>query len=137
MILSFKKICSIQNTFFALGITDFQQKEVASLIKLLLSSSNYVPLKSKNYPKVFRNRMFKSQNEASDIVLDAIKLKLWHKTFIACTKTRGRGGASSRSQRLAASSTCNLVKNSRILDLFGSKYIRKKRGIRWWCQILK
>ena len=92
------------------------------MIKLLLSSSNYVPLKSKNYSKCLEIQYssHKGQNEASGIVLDAIKLKLWPKTFIACTKTRGRGGASGRSQRLPASSTCNLVKHSRILDLFGS-----------------
>ena len=58
-------------------------------------------------------------------------LKLWPKTLVAYTWSAGPGGASGTRRSSPSSSTHNLVKSASILEIFVSKYIRKKRGIHW------
>ena len=74
------------------------------------------------------------QNEVKKSSVGWIELKLWPKTLIACKHLAGRGGASGATQWSPGSSTHNSVNPASILEIFVSKYTRKKQGIHWRCQ---
>ena len=67
--------------------------------------------------------------EAKKSFLGWSAIKLWLKSLISCCQTSCYGVASSSCELWKCSLSHNLVKSAWILEIFGSRCIRKKRGI--------
>ena len=70
--------------------------------------------------------------EAKKSFLGWSAIKLWLKSLISCCQTSCHGVASSICELWKCSLSHNLVKSAWILEIFGSRCIRKKRGIFLW-----
>ena len=101
----------------------------------------YLAHKFDVFYKQFRSNQLKPQGvfivteeefEAKKSFLGWSAIKLWLKSLISCCQTSCHGVASSSCELWKCSLSHNLVKSAWILEIFGSRCIRKKRGIFLW-----